>query len=146
MKKLAEAICANVQWNANEIGRYTLARMVAEEAGLAEEHGFVVTALSTGPPTFHLYPRDGENPSDALHRLLPHVGKFTKTYDENNDHFSYVGTARDSRFHLHLHVKRPSTCTVEVETYQKLVPEHYEERKRYKLTGDCDPVFATEAA
>jgi len=87
---------------------------------------------------------DSNEMANMARVLLPKVGTFRKQFEERTGHIGVVGEYKGVQ--IMLDVPAPSTCHVEVVEEEVEVPEqvieaHTVTKRRYVLTGDCDPLL-----
>lgn len=104
-------------------------------------------ALSMGldGPTMHVVDTT-PTLADAARLLMPKIGKWKKSFDEESNLLKLEGEYKGVR--IILQDTPPETCTVEkieeeVEVPEQVIAAHTETKVRYVLKGDCDPLLAT---
>ena len=171
---LREDFASSYWYHAQECGRLAAIEKVAEELGLLNKDVYIVHGTSRyhkgkwSGPYLQLEPRhlmgiglttDGRTIdmgvvettptlAECARLLLPKVGRFEKSFDENTNEI--VLTAEYRGVTIILKDRTPETCTVErieeeVEIPETVTPAHTEKRVKYALKGDCDPLLSSKS-
>lgn len=87
--------------------------------------------------------------SQIARRILPKVGKLEKGFNEQYNYMTL--TAMYNGIKIVIKDETPKTCTVEcveeeIEVPEQLVPAHTKKVVKFRLVGDCDPIFADESS
>lgn len=139
-----DGINRQINCQAENIGKYQALREVAEALDMdkiCEETKTSPSFSIWGPyKEIYFYSYEGEEKlKHVLKLLLPKVGKFGKSFNENEGKIVLSATYKDVV--ISLHISNPSTCKVEKVEEIEQIPASTRTVVKYKLVGKCAPLM-----